>query len=173
MVGAAPFPASSSESLNEAFSKRALEALTAFPDTIGQCVALCAYISARLTEDSIANRVALGSLSSNGVKAFQYRKPVTAISSASTVWDGHAWIELAGGMIGEPSLFRTARAAQRQSNLRQNLEAHGLIGKGAILISAADALKDYGLKYRQKGYLQEAAFPRLIEGLIAMNKSAS
>jgi hypothetical protein len=152
------------------FRKRAVEALTVFPDTIGQCAALCAYISARLTEDSIPNKVALGSLSCNGIKAFHYNKPIPAMPSASMVWDGHAWIEFSGGIIGEASLFRTARAAPPQSNLRQNLEAHGLLGRGAILIAANDALADYGLKYRQKTYLAESAFPILIDGLIAINK---
>jgi hypothetical protein len=169
MEAAEPLRVSLPEELKAAFSRRSMEALTSFPNTIGQCAALCAYISARLTEDSIANRVALGSLSCNGVKAFQYKKPIPAMPSASTVWDGHAWIEFPDGVIGEPSLFRTARAAPKQSNLRQNLETHGLIGRGAILIAASDALIDYGLKYRQITYLNEEAFLPLIDGLMTVN----
>ncbi|OAI23823.1 hypothetical protein A1351_18715 [Methylosinus sp. R-45379] len=158
------------EELKAAFSKCAVDALATFPKTAGQCVALCAYISARLTEDSIANRVALGSLSCNGVKTFQYKKPISVAPSGSSVWDGHAWIEFPDGVIGEPSLFRTAKAFPKHSSLRQNLEAHGLIDRGAILISASDALKDYGLKYRQRTYLKEAAFVPLIHGLMAINE---
>jgi hypothetical protein len=102
------------EAINSALSEQTTEALKTFPITSGQCVALCAYIPVRLSKRSISNKVALGSLSCNGIKTFQYKKPIPAHPSQSMEWDGNAWIEFQNHIIDEPSLFRTARELRQE-----------------------------------------------------------
>lgn len=157
------------EAPGKAFAARTKDALLAFRNTVGQCVGLCAAISLRLTEDGVPNKVALGSLSCGGILAFRYGGPFVADGSSPVDWDGHAWIEFPGGIIGEPSLLRTAKAAPRQSNLRQSLERQGIIDKGAFLLPESEALAALGLKYEREAYLAEADFEPVIRGLIATN----
>lgn len=152
----------------DGFGKRATEALAAFPNTIGRCVNLCAFISARLRDDGIMNDVCLGSLSCSGKKAFQYRKPFPRNPKGPIEWDGHAWLEFSDGRIGEPSLMRTARAQPMHSNLRRHLEMLQILERGAVLISKEDAIEN-GFKYTRKGVLWRDLERPLIEGLFAIN----
>ncbi len=85
----------------EKFGQRTVEALAAFPKTVGRCANLCAYISEKLRWDDVDHLVALGSLSCNGVKVFQYRKPFPQKPKQEIIWDGHAWIEFPDGSIGD------------------------------------------------------------------------
>jgi hypothetical protein len=50
------------EEISSAFFEQPTEVLKTFPNTISQCVASCAYISARLSERAVFNKVALGSI---------------------------------------------------------------------------------------------------------------
>ncbi|TXN73418.1 hypothetical protein [Methylobacterium sp. WL6] len=160
----------SPEGFGRAFATCTTDALRNFRNTVGQCVGLCAAISWRLTKDGVPNKVALGSLSCGGIPSFEYSGPFVTDRSNSSAWDGHAWIEFPGGVIGEPSLLRTAKAAPRHSNLRQSLERQGLIDKGAFLLPESEALADLGLKYTRMAYLAEGEFEPLIRGLIATNE---
>ncbi|MCJ2093116.1 hypothetical protein MKK67_11500 [Methylobacterium sp. J-072] len=160
------------EAVRKAFATCTTDALRMFRNTVGQCVGLCAAISWRLTEDGVPNKVALGSLSCGGVPAFEYSGPFVTDGSSPVDWDGHAWIEFPGGIIGEPSLLRTAKAAPRQSNLRQSLERQGVIDKGAFILPGRDTLAVFGLKYTRMAYLAEGDFDPLIHGLIATNNAS-
>ena len=154
-----------------AFQNRAREMLALFPRTEGQCVGLCACISAKLDEDRIPHSVALGSLSCNGIKAFQYVKAFPSKPSGPIVWDGHAWIEFSHGYIGEPSLLRTARVLPDTSNIKQHLQSLGIIGKGAILLNE-QAKQKMGLKYTRKAILRPSLIASLAAGLISINDSS-
>ncbi len=154
----------------EGFGKRATEALAAFPNTVGRCVNLCAYISARLRDDGILNEVCLGSLSCNGTKTFQYRKAFPRNPKGPVEWDGHAWLEFSDGRIGEPSLMRTARAQSEHSNLRRHLEMLEILDRGAVLMSKEDATRN-GFKYTRKSILGRELERPLIEGLLAVNSA--
>ncbi|GJE14577.1 hypothetical protein [Methylobacterium longum] len=160
------------EAFRKAFAACTKDALLTFRNTDKQCVGLCAAISWSLTEDGVPNKVALGSLSCEGVLAFKYSGPFVTDGSVPLDWDGHAWIEFPGGIIGEPSLLRTAKAAPRQSNLRQSLERQGLIDKGAFILPENDTLAAFGLKYTRMAYLAAGDFDPLIRGLVAMNPPA-
>lgn len=164
-------PATASpEAFGRAFAACTRDALLTFRNTVGQCVGLCAAVSWRLAENGVPNKVALGSLTCGGILAFEYSGPFVTDGSNPSTWDGHAWIEFPGGVIGEPSLLRTAKAAPRQSNLRQSLERQGVIDKGAFLLPESDALAAFGLKYTRMAYLAQGDFEPLIRGLIATNE---
>lgn len=160
------------EAFGKAFAACTRDALLTFRNTTGQCVGLCAAISWALTQDGVSNKVALGSLYCGGVPAFVYSGPFSTALSDTIVWDGHAWIEFPSGIIGEPSLLRTAKAAPRENYLRQTLERLGIIDKGAFLLPESDALAAFGLKYTRMAYLAEGDFDPLIHGLIATNPPA-
>jgi hypothetical protein len=151
------------------FKKHATESLRLFSFIIGQCVPLCAHISAKLTNDDIPHSVALGSLSCNGIKTFQYVRAFPSNPQGPVQWDGHAWIEFPDGYIGEPSLLRTARTQQIYSNLRQHFERLGMIELGAFLMNK-EARDEARLKYIRKKTLDQSMFPRLIAGLEFLNQ---
>ena len=156
-----------SNEIQNAFVQRTTEALRIFPETAGRRVALCAYISDGLDKAGIPHSVALGSLSCNGLKTFQYRKAFPSNPKGPIIWEGHTWIEL-DGYIGEPSLLRTARAQSVGSNLRRHLEHLGIIDRGAILMDE-QSRREFGLKYFRKETLKKTMIEPLIAGLISEN----
>ena len=158
------------DQIAEGFGKRTRDALDAFPNTVGRCVNLCAYISARLRDDGILNEVCLGSLSCNGTKTFQYRKAFPRNPKGPVEWYGHAWLEFSDGRIGEPSLIRTARAQPANNNLRRHLEILGFLNRGAVLMRKEGAIRN-GFKYTKKSILGRELERPLIEGLLAVNSS--
>ena len=135
-----------------------------FPNTSGLCVYVCAYISFELENDGIPHSVALGSLSCNGVKVFQYNKGFPRKPTRPVDWDGHAWIEFPGGYIGEPSLLRTARTLPETSNVKNHLKRLDVLDRGALLFSTQQA-KINGFKYSKKQELHKSMIPPLIEAL--------
>ncbi len=156
------------EDIKNSFNIRVTEALSLFPNTIGQCVALCAYVSSGLEQDGVHHSVAVGSLSCNGIKTFQYKRAFSSTPNIMHNWEGHAWIEFSDGVIGDPSLIRTARHQGPTSNLRRHLESLDLLSRGALLMDA-NARKEDRLKYYRKSYLKPKMFTPLIDGLKAMN----
>lgn len=156
------------EAFSEKFGQRTSEMLGMFPNTAGLCVNLCACISFKLESDGVPHSVALGSLSCNGVKVFQYTKAFPRKPNRPADWDGHAWIEFPDEYIGEPSLLRTARTFPEASNVKNHLKRLGLHDRGALLFSAQKA-KDYGFKYTKKQELHRPTIPSLIEGLVYVN----
>jgi hypothetical protein len=145
-----------------------MEALAAFPNTVGRCVNLCTYISERLKEDGVEHRVALGSLSCRGIKTFQYRTAFPLRPNRKISWEGHAWIEFPDASIGEPSLLRTAQTLPIGSNLRSHLDEIGILQRGAIMMSRQQQL-EWALKYTKKQQLSNSAFAALIGGLMHLN----
>ena len=154
------------ELFSTAFSKRTTEALETFSNTAGLCLNLCAFISEKLKEDSIAHCIALGTLSCRGVTAFEYLEYPSFESS--NIWDGHAWIEFPSNYIGEPSLLRSARSLPSHSNIKQYLMEQNIIERGAFLLSP-EALSNTELNYSKEAVLSESKIAPLIEGLIAVN----
>ncbi len=154
--------------LQDNFRDAAVTTLSAFASTEGQCVGVSASISLILQDRNIPHKIALGSLSCNGVKAFQYRKAIPKSSNGIMDWDGHAWIEFVEGYIGEASLFRTAKAALCNSNMRQHLKSCGLLTKGAIFFDL-ESRRNFRLKYVRKSYLDLGMAPRFSDGLMQIN----
>ena len=157
------------EKFKSCFQKHVHDTLHLFPNTIGQCVSLCACISSKLSIDEIPHVVALGSLSCNGIKTFQYVRAFPSNPTKPISWDGHAWLEFPNGFIGEPSLLRTARAQESISNLRRHFENLGMLDRGAFLMDK-QARHDAGLKYTRKSILNEKMIPSLVKGLISLNQ---
>lgn len=159
------------EEVKNSFESHTVDALTIFPNTVGQCVALCAYISSKIREDNVECKVALGSLSCGGIKTFQYIKAFSSNPNVSkfTEWDGHAWIEFGDDFIGEPSLIRTANARPIGSNLRSHLTKLDMLGRGAFLSSKEDIKLNMHLKYTRKNILKDRMIKPLIAGLFELN----
>ncbi len=154
--------------LLEHFRDSATSALRRFPHTVGQCVGLCAYISRDLKGRGVSNEVALGSLTCAGIRVFKYNKPIPARPKRLVDWDGHAWIEFADGVVGEPSLLRTARNKPNNSNIKRHLHELGFLNGWALLMSR-DEQRNFGLKYVRKQILKEDRFDNLIGGLDFIN----
>ena len=154
----------------DAFTKAANAALQKFPYTKFQCASISAWIAEYINGQGISCKVALGTLRCNGSYAFKYSGPIPRQAKNSIHWDGHAWVEFEQRIIGDASLFRTARSLTDESNLKKHLENLGLLHRGAIMFSYADAKQHNGLRYVRKSYLHGEIVPTLISGLEELNR---
>lgn len=151
------------------FLEVASEALQRFPNTVGQCISLCAYLSTQLSERNVPHSIVLGSLNCLGVKTFKYTRSFPRRPSGPIEWDGHAWLEFPGDLIGDPSLTRTARVQAQHSNLRLHLDRLGLLQRGGFLLGRRE-LADSGLKYIAKKELKKFDLNALVRGLEFLNE---
>jgi len=157
------------EPIVEAFGSLAQTALEVFPVTTWQCVGLSAWIANQLNTEGVGCKVALGSLRCNNILAFKYVRPVPKRPKKSFNWDGHAWVEFEGNIIGDASLCRTARESPSASNMRNHLEHIGALHLGALMFTYSKARNSHGLKYSRKSYLHDEAYNTVIEALERIN----
>lgn len=150
------------------FLEISTEILKSYSYIDNQCVSVCALISSELEKDGIAHSIALGSLSCNGIKAFQYKKAFPKKPKTGVVWDGHAWIDFDGEVVGEATLMRSARRFPETSNIKTHLKRLNLLNKGAFVLPRAE-LRQLGLKYTKRKELPISMVTPLIEGLKHIN----
>lgn len=156
------------DSAAKRFLEISTEVLKSYRYIDNQCVSVCSLISSELAKDGIAHCVALGSLSCDGIKAFQYKKPFPRRPKTGVVWDGHAWIEFHGEVIGEATLMRSARRFPETSNIKMYLRRHHLLDKGAFALPKTE-LRQGGLKYTKLNELPNSMIAPLIDGLKYIN----
>ncbi|RPE63278.1 hypothetical protein EDD53_2877 [Pacificibacter maritimus] len=150
------------------FMEISRDMLKTHPNTASQCVAVCALISSELDQDEIPHSIALGSLSCNGVKAFQYKKAFPKRPKSLVDWEGHAWIDFDCGLVGEATLMRTARRFPDTSNMKSCLKSANLLDKGPFVLPRTTLLQ-LGLKYTKRSQLHRSIYNPLIDGLKFIN----
>jgi hypothetical protein len=116
----------------------AINVLRASKKAAGACAPMSALWAAFIRDHlGTPVHVVAGNLSIGWKKAYYSRSPELWIRdgflSSSAAWDGHAWLALPGGVIGDISLFRSAYALPEDHWLRQKIEALFGTGRGAYL----------------------------------------
>jgi hypothetical protein len=137
----------------------------------GACTYLTAMWAAMLRDNlGLPAYCVAGDLYVRGRMAFGSTDPNIAprLGESSDAWDGHCWLAL-GRYVGDISVFRTAYAQPRGSNLRQAVLDEFGPGRGLLLMRRSDALTT-GVDYRPKYVARESEITALIKGAHAAGK---
>ncbi len=78
-------------------------------------------------------------------------------------FDGHFWIEV-GGLIIDPSIFRTLYSNHVPENLRKEIEFRFGAGKGCIVATPEEMIRQHDFEYAPKYSLSENTINGLIKG---------
>jgi hypothetical protein len=89
--------------------------------------------------------------------------PESTTGTEITAWDGHCWIEIAN-VVGDVSIFRTARTSNRLSRLRAFIEENFGLEQG-LLLCRRPKLAQMKMTYEPRYVLTEAQINGLLRGL--------
>jgi hypothetical protein len=144
------------------------EILTHTPNFFGACAVISAMWAALLRDRHAIPALAVaGDLTIDGSTVFRCSSniphPDELTQSVFSSWDGHCWIEI-DGHIGDGSIFRTARAIQRPSVLKQFINVRFRPEKQLILSRCSD-MESINMHYTPRFVLTEAQVNMLINGM--------
>ena len=152
----------------DALDQAAGDILSKAPSSFNSCAMLSAMWVAYLKENyAIPAVVVVGDLKVSGKMIFKCKKnlpePTESNMLISSNWDGHCWIEI-DGWIGDLSVLITAYNMQEGGHLKDFVQSHFGINKGA-LISHKDDLPT-GMKYIPKFVLKDSQVDNLVSGFL-------
>jgi len=154
-------------------SEKLKEAMTfvlgGFEKLDGMCLGGSVALSTRLDELGVSSYVALGTLTCDGITAFEYSKPnFPKTKDGKFDWDGHAWCVVENHWIADITLIRTARALPVGSNLKRHFLP--ILNKGAIIVRRkGDVSSSDKLKYQECARLPKSSYDSLLAGVMHHN----
>lgn len=144
------------------------QALRAVEPQALDCALLSALIVAHVRDNSsIPLALIGGDFKYKGFALFKHGENLNLKAANQNVinekFDGHFWIEV-GGLIVDPSIFRTLYSNHVSENLRKEIEFRFGAGKGCVVATPEEMIRQHDFEYVPRYSLSDNTINGLIKG---------